>query len=78
MKHFVNPFLCVFFLAPNSFTSENMCELHIHGGVAVVKSVLSALMKMPHFRLAEPGEFTKRFVVFYFLKNGCIMDFFYI
>lgn len=41
-----------------------MCELHVHGGIAVVKSVLSALMKMPHFRMAEPGEFTKRFVVF--------------
>lgn len=48
-------------LAPNSFTGEDMCELHIHGGIAVVKSVLKALMKMHHFRMAEPGEFTKRF-----------------
>lgn len=52
------------FIAPNSFTGEDMCELHVHGGIAVVKSVLSALLKIPFFRLAEPGEFTKRFVSF--------------
>lgn len=54
-----------------------MCELHIHGGIAVVKSVLSALMKMPHFRMAEPGEFTKRFVVFG-RKMVIFIDLFYI
>ncbi len=43
-----------------SFTGEDVVELHLHGGVAVVQSVLSVLGKMPGLRTAEPGEFTRR------------------
>ena len=32
----------------------------VHGGVAVVNAVLTALSKLPDFRPAEPGDFTKR------------------
>ena len=35
-------------------------ELHVHGGPAVVRSVLDALTALPGVRLAEPGEFTRR------------------
>ena len=35
-------------------------ELHVHGGPAVVRSVLDALVALPSMRLAEPGEFTRR------------------
>lgn len=39
---------------------EDIAELHVHGGPAVVRAVLDALCSMPGVRLAEPGEFTRR------------------
>ena len=46
-------------LAPRSFTGENVVEINCHGGVFVVKKVLSEVLKCGA-RLAEPGEFSKR------------------
>ena len=43
-----------------SFTGEDVAEFHLHGGVAVVQSVLSVLGKMAGLRTAGPGEFTRR------------------
>ena len=43
-----------------SFTGEPVVELHLHGGRAVVASVLDALGACAGLRLAEPGEFTRR------------------
>jgi tRNA modification GTPase len=48
------------FPAPSSFTGEDVAELHIHGGRAVVRSVLEALASCEGLRPAEPGEFTRR------------------
>ncbi len=45
---------------PNSETGEDMAELHVHGGRAVIAGVLAALAALPGFRLAEPGEFARR------------------
>ena len=44
---------------PANFTGEDMVELHVHGGRAVVAGVLEALASFG-LRLAEPGEFTRR------------------
>ncbi|EPT03112.1 hypothetical protein FOMPIDRAFT_1035518 [Fomitopsis schrenkii] len=52
--------LAVYFKAPKSFTTEDVVELHIHCGRAVVSSVLSALSCVPTCRPAEAGEFTRR------------------
>ena len=52
--------LVLFFPAPKSETGEEMAELHIHGGRAVIEGVLSALGKIDGCRLAEPGEFARR------------------
>jgi tRNA modification GTPase len=52
--------LVLYFEAPHSFTGEDVAELHLHGGPAVVAALLRALQSMPHCRLAEPGEFTRR------------------
>ena len=52
--------LVVFFPAPGSFTGEDVMELHLHGGRAVVMAVLTALAELPGFRPAEAGEFTRR------------------
>lgn len=48
------------FVGPASFTGEDVVEYHLHGSVAVVRLLLSALAQQPHHRLAEPGEFTRR------------------
>ncbi|EFA83409.1 GTP-binding protein 3 [Heterostelium album PN500] len=50
----------VWFQGPNSFTGEDVLELHIHGGRAVIHDMLEALSKVDGLRMAEPGEFTKR------------------
>lgn len=52
--------LVLWFPSPHSFTGEDVVELHVHGGRAVVDGILSALSAMTNFRLAEPGEFTRR------------------
>lgn len=52
--------LATYFRGPNSFTGEDVVELHLHGGRAVVEGVLSALAKIEGLRLAEAGEFTRR------------------
>lgn len=48
------------FVAPHSFTGENIIELHIHGSRAVIQMLLEALGSLPGLRLAEPGEFSRR------------------
>lgn len=52
--------LALWFPAPRSFTGEDVAELHIHGGRAVIDGVLKALASLPGMRPAEPGEFTRR------------------
>ena len=51
--------LIIWFPGPDSFTGEDMLELHIHGSKAVISATLSTLSKIDNCRLAEPGEFTK-------------------
>ena len=48
------------FPGPASATGEDIAELHLHGGRAVVASVLAALRAQPGLREAVPGEFTRR------------------
>ncbi len=55
----IDEVLCNVFVSPNSFDGENMVEINCHGGVFVQNKILSLLLKSG-FRLAEPGEFTKR------------------
>ena len=52
--------LVLWFPGPNTETGEDMVELHLHGGRAVVAAVLAELGKLPGFRPAEAGEFTRR------------------
>lgn len=52
--------LVFWFPAPRSFTGEDVAELHLHGGRAVVSAVLGALGRRPGLRPAEAGEFTRR------------------
>ena len=52
--------LVLTFEGPNSFTGENIVELHLHGSPAIVNAVLTALSNIKELRVAEPGEFTRR------------------
>jgi tRNA modification GTPase len=52
--------LVLWFPGPSSETGEDMAELQVHGGRAVVQGVLGALASLPGCRLAEAGEFARR------------------
>ena len=52
--------LALWFPGPKSETGEDMAELQIHGGRAVIAAVLTALARLEGFRHAEAGEFTRR------------------
>ena len=51
--------LLLWFPKPNSFTGDDLAELHIHGSNAVISYLLKVLSDQKNCRLAEPGEFTK-------------------
>jgi tRNA modification GTPase len=51
--------LVVWMPGPHSYTGEDLVELHVHGGEAVVAAVLEACLQLGA-RPAEPGEFTLR------------------
>ena len=52
--------LVLWFPGPKSETGEDMAELQVHGGRAVVAGVLGAIGSIEGCRLAEPGEFARR------------------
>lgn len=52
--------LVFWFPAPHSFTGEDCVELHIHGSRAILQELYSVLGALPHFRIAAPGEFSRR------------------
>lgn len=47
------------FKNPNSYTGEDVIEIHCHGGLNVVRNILDLVLKNGA-RTAERGEFTKR------------------
>ena len=57
---FIDQALVLTFQAPNSFTGENVAELHLHGSSAVVSLTVNLLNNIRGLRLAEAGEFTRR------------------
>jgi tRNA modification GTPase len=62
LKHngeLIDDCMAVYFVAPRSYTGEDMMELNIHGGMQTVQRVLGALAALG-YRPAEAGEFTKR------------------
>jgi len=55
----IDEVLVSYFVAPKSYTTENMCEINSHGGSIIMKKILELLIQNGAV-LAEPGEFTKR------------------
>lgn len=58
-KKVVDEVLVSYFVAPKSYTTENMCEINSHGGKTVMNQILEICLRNGAV-LAEPGEFTKR------------------
>lgn len=52
--------MVVAFAGPASATGDDLVELHVHGGPAVLAVIFDVLRAMPELRLADPGEFTRR------------------
>ena len=52
--------LALWFPGPASFSGEDMAELHVHGGRAVIAALIDTLAKQTGLRPAEAGEFTRR------------------
>lgn len=58
--------LMLYFPEPNSYTGEDMIEFHLHGGEAIINSVIKNISYLHdpersiHIRYAEPGEFSRR------------------
>ncbi|MCG8436295.1 MAG: tRNA uridine-5-carboxymethylaminomethyl(34) synthesis GTPase MnmE, partial [Gammaproteobacteria bacterium] len=58
-RNVIDEGLALFFPAPNSFTGEDIFELHGHGGAVVLDMLLQRVLELGA-RAAEPGEFSKR------------------
>lgn len=58
-KEKIDEVLVSYFIAPKSYTTENMCEINSHGGIIIEKNILQLCLENGA-ELAEPGEFTKR------------------
>ena len=58
-KEIIDEVLVSYFVAPKSYTKENMCEINSHGGIIVENKILQECLRNGAI-LAEPGEFTKR------------------
>lgn len=55
--------MVIWFPKPNSYTGDDVCELHLHGSNAIISRVLNILGALDGLRPAEPGEFTRRAVM---------------
>ncbi len=58
-EEIVDEVLISYFVAPKSYTTENMCEINTHGGMVVEKRILELCLENGA-EIAGPGEFTKR------------------
>ena len=52
--------ITTYYKSPKSFTGEDMVEISMHGGNAVINKFINSFKKNKNVRLAEPGEFTRR------------------
>ncbi len=59
-ESFLDQALILTFVAPDTATGEDLVELHLHGGRAVIRAVEAVLSAIPGLRRAEAGEFTRR------------------
>ncbi|MDE0724191.1 MAG: tRNA uridine-5-carboxymethylaminomethyl(34) synthesis GTPase MnmE [Alphaproteobacteria bacterium] len=56
----IDQVLVLSFQGPNSFTGEDVVEIHCHGGIAVIEKIMATLCTHEHVRPAIQGEFSRR------------------
>lgn len=56
----VDDVVVTFFPSPASFTGEDVLEFACHGSTAILDAVVEVLAAVPGWRLAQPGEFSRR------------------
>ena len=56
----VDDVVVTFFPSPASFTGEDVLEFACHGSTAILDAVVDVLAAVPGWRLAQPGEFSRR------------------
>ena len=54
--------IIIWFPGPESYTGEDMVEIHVHGGKAIVLALQNELSTIDNFRLAEPKETLSIFI----------------
>jgi tRNA modification GTPase len=59
-QEMIDEALALWFPGPGSETGEDMVELQVHGGRAIVARVFAVLSRLEGFRMAEAGEFSRR------------------
>ena len=59
-NNIIDSALVIFFPRPFTATGEDIVELHIHGSIVIEKKIFQMLSEQKNFRIAEPGEYTKR------------------
>jgi tRNA modification GTPase len=57
---FLDEALVLWMPGPKSYTGEDVVELHVHGGPAMVEAVVQGAVGTGLCRIADPGEFTRR------------------
>ena len=55
----IDEVLVSYFVAPKSYTKEDMCEINSHGGMCIERNILEICLENGA-ELAQAGEFTKR------------------
>ena len=59
-EQIIDQVMLLFMQGPKSSTGEDVCEIHCHGSQAVIAALLDCMASVSGFRMAEPGEFTRR------------------
>ena len=59
-QNLIDKAIVIYFPGPKTATGEDLYEIHIHGSLIIEKKLYKILNNQRDFRIAEPGEFTKR------------------
>ena len=59
-KNLIDKAIVIYFPGPNTVTGEDLYEIHIHGSLIIERKIYDILNNQENFRIAAPGEFTKR------------------
>jgi len=56
----VDDVVAIYYVAPKSYTGEDMLEIMCHGGSVMYQLIINEILKIKNCRLAKAGEFTER------------------